>query len=163
MKCYALLLGRVLYLKKTVLVLQNMGKLSMTKEVFMKQQTETKVTNLEELQQAIAKVKAAQVKFASFTQEQVDHIFREVAIAANNARIELAKMAVEETGMGLVEDKVIKNHFAAEYIYNKYKEEKTCGLSSGEKVNCKRCSALCEPPIWGIISLPQPYKAPRKN
>ena len=74
----------------------------------MKHQAEARVTNLEELQQAIAKVKAAQQKYATFTQEQVDHIFREVAIAANNARIELAKMAVEETGMGLVEDKVSK-------------------------------------------------------
>lgn len=109
----------------------------------MKQQAETKVTNLEELQQAIAKVKAAQVKFASFTQEQVDHIFREVAIAANNARIELAKMAVEETGMGLVEDKVIKNHFAAEYIYNKYKEEKTCGV-------------LEKDDVYGIMKIAEP-------
>ena len=109
----------------------------------MKQQAETKVTNLEELQQAIAKVKAAQVKFASFTQEQVDHIFREVAIAANNARIELAKMAVKETGMGLVEDKVIKNHFAAEYIYNKYKEEKTCGV-------------LEKDDVYGIMKIAEP-------
>ena len=70
----------------------------------------------------------AQEKFATYTQTQVDEIFRQAAIAANNARITLAKMAHEETGMGIVEDKVIKNHFASEYIYNKYKDEKTCGV-----------------------------------
>lgn len=67
-------------------------------------------------------------KFSKYSQEQVDKIFQAAAIAANEARIPLAKMAVEETGMGIVEDKVIKNHYAAEYIYNKYKNEKTCGV-----------------------------------
>jgi acetaldehyde dehydrogenase/alcohol dehydrogenase len=86
------------------------------------------VTNVEELQALIQRVKAAQEKFATFSQEQVDHIFKKAAIAANAQRIPLAKLAVEETQMGLVEDKVIKNHFASEYIYNKYKHEKTCGV-----------------------------------
>ncbi|PSN12064.1 bifunctional acetaldehyde-CoA/alcohol dehydrogenase [filamentous cyanobacterium CCT1] len=85
------------------------------------------VTNLTELEALIQQVKTAQAQYASFTQEQVDHIFRAAALAANAQRIPLAKMAVAETGMGVVEDKVIKNHFASEYIYNKYKHEKTCG------------------------------------
>ncbi len=83
---------------------------------------------LEELNAIIAKVKTAQQKYATYTQEQVDEIFRAAAFAANNARISLAKMAVAETGMGVVEDKVIKNHFASEFVYNKYKNEKTCGV-----------------------------------
>lgn len=87
-----------------------------------------KVTNNEELMIKIEEVREAQRKFATYTQQQVDEIFRMAAIAANNARIELAKMAVEESGMGIVEDKVIKNHFASEYIYNKYKDDKTCGI-----------------------------------
>ncbi len=87
-----------------------------------------KVTNMDELLQKIEQIKEAQKKFSTYTQEQVDEIFRQAAMAANNARITLAKMAVKETGMGLVEDKVIKNHFASEYIYNKYKDEKTCGV-----------------------------------
>jgi len=87
-----------------------------------------KATNAEKLIQQIDKVREAQRLFSTFTQEQVDEIFRQSAIAANNSRIQLAKMAVEETGMGLVEDKVIKNHFASEYIYNQYKNEKTCGV-----------------------------------
>ncbi|MGL5797596.1 MAG: bifunctional acetaldehyde-CoA/alcohol dehydrogenase [Cetobacterium sp.] len=76
----------------------------------------------------IEKVRLAQKEYSKFTQEQVDEIFREASLAANNARIKLAKMAVEETGMGIVEDKVIKNHFASEYIYNAYKDVKTCGV-----------------------------------
>ena len=87
-----------------------------------------KVTNAQELTQRIAELRRAQKEFATFTQEQVDKIFRAAAIAANNERIRLAKMAVEETGMGIVEDKVVKNHFAAEYIYNQYKDMKTCGV-----------------------------------
>lgn len=87
------------------------------------------VTNLAELDALVARVKEAQRQFASFSQEQVDKIFRAAALAASNARIPLAQMAVEESGMGIIEDKVIKNHFASEYIYNKYKEEKTCGIS----------------------------------
>ena len=86
------------------------------------------VTNTQQLQEAIARCREAQAKFATFTQEQVDKIFLAAASAANKARISLAKMAVSETGMGIVEDKVIKNHYAAEYIYNTYKETKTCGV-----------------------------------
>ncbi|RRN77314.1 aldehyde dehydrogenase family protein, partial [Pseudoxanthomonas sp. SGD-10] len=82
----------------------------------------------EKLLDKIQRIREAQKIFSTYTQEQVDEIFRQAAIAANNARITLAKMAAEETGMGLVEDKVIKNHFASEYIYNQYKDEKTCGI-----------------------------------
>ena len=87
-----------------------------------------KVTNVEELMEKLRLVREAQRKFSSFSQEKVDDIFRAAAIAANNARIKLAKAAVEETGMGIVEDKVIKNHFASEYIYNQYKDMHTCGI-----------------------------------
>ena len=86
------------------------------------------VNNEETLHTLVQTVKAAQQKFASYTQEQVDKIFFEAAMAANKMRIPLAKMAVEETGMGIVEDKVIKNHYASEYIYNAYKDTKTCGV-----------------------------------
>ena len=86
------------------------------------------VDSVETLAKTLEKVKNAQKKFAKYSQEQVDKIFQAAAIAANEARIPLAKMAVLETGMGIVEDKVIKNHYAAEYIYNKYKNEKTCGV-----------------------------------
>ena len=86
------------------------------------------VTNMDELNEAFKRCRAAQAKFATYTQEQVDKIFLAAATAANKARIRLAKMAVEETGMGVVEDKVIKNHYASEYIYNAYKETKTCGV-----------------------------------
>ena len=85
------------------------------------------VDSVEALEETIRNVKKAQQEFSHYTQEQVDKIFLAASIAANQARIPLAKMAVEETGMGVVEDKVIKNHYAAEYIYNKYKNEKTCG------------------------------------
>ena len=87
-----------------------------------------KVDSIEALQKTIEKVRKAQQEFAKYTQEQVDKIFQAAAIAANQNRIFLAKMAVEETGMGVVEDKVIKNHYAAEYVYNKYKDVKTCGV-----------------------------------
>ena len=86
------------------------------------------VTNFSELNALAARVQRAQERYSGFTQEQVDHIFRSAALAAADARIPLAKLAAEETGMGVVEDKVVKNHFASEYIYNKYKDEKTCGI-----------------------------------
>ncbi len=86
------------------------------------------VDSTESLEAKIAQVKAAQALYATYTQEQVDKIFKAAAIAANKARIYLAKLAVEETGMGVVEDKVIKNNYAAEYIYNKYKNSQTCGI-----------------------------------
>lgn len=91
------------------------------------------VDGVEALEATIARVKAAQRVFATYTQEQVDKIFKAAAIAANQARIPLAKMAVEETGMGVVEDKVIKNNYAAEYIYNAYKNTKTCGVIEEDK------------------------------
>lgn len=87
-----------------------------------------KITNIDELEKKLEEVRLAQRKFSTYSQEKVDEIFRKAAMAAIDARILLAKMAVEETGIGLVEDKVIKNHFAGEYIYNKYKDEKTCGV-----------------------------------
>jgi acetaldehyde dehydrogenase/alcohol dehydrogenase len=91
-------------------------------------QTQTSVTNIQELEDLIQRVKVAQEKYATYTQEQVDQIFKKAALAANAARIPLAKLAATETGMGIIEDKVIKNHFASEIIYNKYKQEKTCGV-----------------------------------
>ena len=86
------------------------------------------VYSIESLQNTITRVRKAQEEFSKFSQEKVDQIFKAAAIAANQARIPLAQMAVEETGMGVVEDKIIKNHYAAEYIYNKYKNEKTVGV-----------------------------------
>ncbi len=91
------------------------------------------VTNITELEALLQRVKAAQEKYATYSQEQVDKIFKKAALAANASRIPLAKMAVAETGMGVVEDKVIKNHFASEIIYNKYKQEKTCGVIEEDK------------------------------
>ena len=91
------------------------------------------IDSVEALQERMTIMRRAQREFAKFTQEQVDHIFFEAAMAANKARIPLAKMAVEETGMGVVEDKVIKNHYAAEYIYNAYRDTKTCGVIEEDK------------------------------
>ena len=91
------------------------------------------VDSIEMLENTINQVKRAQMEFAKYSQEQVDKIFQAAAIAANQARIPLAKMAVQETGMGIVEDKVIKNHYAAEYVYNKYKNERTCGIIEEDK------------------------------
>ena len=88
----------------------------------------TVVDSVETLEAKMKAMREAQKVFATFTQEQVDKIFYEAAMAANKQRIPLAKMAVEETQRGIVEDKVIKNHYAAEYIYNAYKSTKTCGV-----------------------------------
>ena len=93
----------------------------------------TLVDSVEHLEQEIARVREAQRLFSTYTQEQVDAIFLAAASAADRARIRLAKMAVEETGMGVVEDKVIKNHYAAEYIYNAYRDVKTCGVIEEDK------------------------------
>ena len=101
------------------------------------------VDTVEALTAKIAEVRAAQAKFATYTQEQVDAIFLAAATAANKQRIALSKMAVEETGMGVVEDKVIKNHYAAEYIYNAYKDTKTCGV-------------IEEDPAFGIKKIAEP-------
>ncbi len=91
------------------------------------------VDGVEKLEAALERVRAAQRKMATFTQEQVDRIFLAAATAANRARIDLAEQAVAETGMGIVEDKVIKNHYASEYIYNKYRDTKTCGVLEEDK------------------------------
>lgn len=101
------------------------------------------VTNVTELNELVVRVKKAQREFAGFSQEQVDAIFRAAALAAADARIPLAKLAVEESGMGIIEDKVIKNHFASEYIYNAYRDEKTCGI-------------LSEDPTFGTITIAEP-------
>src|SRR3954447_18380678 len=118
------------------------------------------VTSAEELDALVARVKAAQQKFAGFSQKQVDHIFRNAALAAANARIPLASMAVEETGMGVVEDKVIKNHFASEYIYNKYKDDKTCGVVSTD--DNYGTITIAEPIgiICGIVPTTNPTSTP---
>ena len=91
------------------------------------------IDSVEKLEEAIKRIREAQKEFATYTQEQVDKIFLAAACAANKARIPLAKMAVEETGMGVVEDKVIKNNYASEYIYNAYKDTKTCGVIEEDK------------------------------
>lgn len=101
------------------------------------------VTTLEELEALISKVKEAQTQYATYSQKQVDAIFKKAALAANMNRIPLAKMAIQETGMGVQEDKVIKNHFASEMIYNKYKNEKTCGVIESD-------------PHYGIQKLAEP-------
>ena len=101
------------------------------------------VTNAEELSQALLRCRQAQAQFATYSQEQVDRIFLAAATAANKMRIPLAKQAVAETGMGIVEDKVIKNHYAAEYIYNAYKDAKTCGV-------------IEEDPAYGIQKIAEP-------
>ena len=91
------------------------------------------VDGVEKLEARLAQVRSAQAKFAGYSQEDVDKIFKAAAMAANKARISLAKLAVEETGMGIVEDKVIKNHYASEYIYNTYRDTKTCGVVEEDK------------------------------
>jgi acetaldehyde dehydrogenase / alcohol dehydrogenase len=114
------------------------------------------VTNAAELNTLAARVRKAQQRFATFTQEQVDHIFRSAALAAADARIPLAKMAAEETGMGVVEDKVVKNHFASEYIYNKYKDEKTCGIVEVDEEHGTMTVAEPVGVICGIIPTTNP-------
>ncbi len=101
------------------------------------------VTQIQQLKVKMDQLRQAQKEFATYTQDQVDEIFRQAALAANNARIHLAKLAVEETQMGIVEDKVIKNHFASEYIYNQYKDDKTCGV-------------IEEDPAFGIKKIADP-------
>ena len=91
------------------------------------------VDTVEKLNALIARVKKAQTEYANYSQEQVDKIFKAAATAANKVRIPLARMAVEDTGMGVLEDKIIKNHYASEYIYNKHKYAKTCGIISEDK------------------------------
>lgn len=99
----------------------------------MENKTRNIIDSVESLEKALKKLRAAQEEFATYSQEQVDKIFFAAATAANQQRLPLAHMAVEETGMGIVEDKVIKNHYASEYIYNKYKNSKTCGVIEEDK------------------------------
>ena len=106
------------------------------------------VDSAEKLEMLIERVKKAQKIYSTFTQEQVDAIFKAAATAADKARIPLARMAVEETGMGVLEDKIIKNHFASEYIYNKHKNVKTCGIikedkANGIKTSCRTSRCYC--------------------
>ncbi|SDC77933.1 bifunctional acetaldehyde-CoA/alcohol dehydrogenase [Geotoga petraea] len=115
-----------------------------------------KVKTIEDLERVIQKAKSAQKEYSTFNQEKVDEIFRRASISANSYRIWLAKEAVKETKMGIVEDKVIKNHFSAEYIFNKYKDEKTCGIIDEDKTfGIKR---VAEPIgiIGGIIPTTNP-------
>lgn len=114
------------------------------------------VKTTEDLDLLIEKTQEAQLIYAKFSQKQVDTIFKAAALAANNMRIPLAKMAVKETGMGIVEDKVIKNHFAAEYIYNNYKNTKTCGIINEDKTN--HIKKIAEPIgiIAGVIPTTNP-------
>ena len=101
------------------------------------------IDNAEALEAKMAAMKEAQKLFAAYTQEQVDKIFKACRDRGGQSRIPLAKMAVEETGMGVVEDKVIKNHYASEYIYNAYKNTKTCGV-------------IEEDPVYGIKKIAEP-------
>lgn len=114
------------------------------------------VTDVPGLDILIAKVKDAQQKFSSYSQEQVDRIFRAAALAVSDARIPLARMAVDETGMGVVEDKVIKNHFASEYIYNAYRDEKTCGVLSVDDTSGTMTIAEPIGVICGIVPTTNP-------
>ncbi|MDR1327822.1 MAG: bifunctional acetaldehyde-CoA/alcohol dehydrogenase, partial [Heliobacteriaceae bacterium] len=114
------------------------------------------VSTPNELEELIQRVKKAQEIYSTFTQEQVDKIFKAAAAAANKARIGLAKMAVEDTGMGIVEDKVIKNHYASEYIYNKHKTAKTCGVIKEDITNGIKIVAEPLGVIAGIIPTTNP-------
>ncbi len=106
-------------------------------------ETEPMMTDAEKVAAKMTKVRAAQEKFATYSQEQVDYIFYKAAMAADNARIPLARMALEETGMGILEDKITKNHYAAEFVYNHYRSSKTCGV-------------IEEDPQWGITKVAEP-------
>ncbi len=114
------------------------------------------VETLDQLEVLISKVKKAQKIFATYSQEQVDAIFKAAATAADKARIPLARMAVEETGMGVFEDKIIKNHFASEYVYNKHKNAKTCGIIKEDKANGIKIAAEPLGVIAGIVPTTNP-------
>ena len=118
--------------------------------------TSSKVETLEQLGALIERVKKAQRIYETYSQEAVDKIFQAAAAAANKARIPLAKMAVEETGMGVFEDKIIKNHFASEYIYNKHKDAKTCGIIKEDKENGIKIVAEPLGILAGIIPTTNP-------
>ena len=121
-----------------------------------KSTNKSKVTTVEQFEQLIKRVKKAQEIYSTFSQEKVDEIFKAAATAANKARIPLARMAVEETGMGVLEDKIIKNHFASEYIYNKHKNAKTCGVIKEDKANGTKIVAEPLGIIAGIIPTTNP-------
>ena len=121
-----------------------------------KKESQVLVDTPEKLEQLIDRVKEAQKVFATFSEEKVNKIFKAAAAAADKARIPLAKMAVEETGMGIVEDKVIKNHFASEYIYNKHKNAKTVGIISQDKTNGIKIVAEPLGVIAGIVPTTNP-------
>ena len=114
------------------------------------------VDNAEQLELLIERVRKAQKLYATFSQEQVDKIFKAAATAADKARIPLARMAVAETGMGILEDKIIKNHFASEYIYNKHKNAKTCGIIKEDKANGTKIVAEPLGVLAGIIPTTNP-------
>ena len=116
----------------------------------------TSVKTLEDLDKLLDRVQIAQNKFATFSEEKVDAIFKAAATAANKMRIDLAEMAVEETGMGVLEDKIIKNHFASEYIYNKHKGVKTCGIISRDKANGIKIVAAPLGVLAGIVPTTNP-------
>jgi len=116
----------------------------------------SEVATVEQLESLISRVKKAQRIYANFTQEQVDKIFKAAATAADKARIPLARMAVEETGMGVLEDKIIKNHFASEYIYNKHKGAKTCGVIREDKENGIKIVAEPLGVVAGVIPTTNP-------
>ena len=116
----------------------------------------TAVDNAESLEQLIQRALKAQRIYATFSQEKVDRIFKAAATAANKARIPLARMAVEETGMGVLEDKIIKNHYASEYIFNKHKNAKTCGVIKEDKINGTKIVAEPLGVIAGIIPTTNP-------
>ena len=116
----------------------------------------TKIEDVETLHVRLVEMREAQAEFATFSQEQVDKIFYEAALAAEKARVPLARMAVEETGMGVMEDKVIKNHYAAEYIFNKYKHMKTCGVVEEDKAGGYK--VVAEP--MGIVAAVIPTTNP---
>lgn len=113
-------------------------------------------SSIEELDKKVERVRAAQAIFARYDQKQVDEIFQHAAAVATSKRIELARMAVEETGMGVLEDKVIKNHFASEYIYNKYKDSKTCGIIEDDQIAGYREIAAPLGLIAGIVPTTNP-------
>ncbi|MGN0192026.1 MAG: bifunctional acetaldehyde-CoA/alcohol dehydrogenase [Candidatus Gastranaerophilaceae bacterium] len=128
-----------------------------TKEKIVKKNAKVEtVDSVEALNALIERVKKAQEVYATYTQEQVDKIFKAAATAADKARIPLAKMAVADTGMGIVEDKIIKNHFASEYIYNKHKGAKTCGIIKTDKNNGIKIVAEPLGVLAGIIPTTNP-------
>ena len=124
-------------------------------------ENEQLVDSVEALMRKIEQVRKAQEIFATYSQEQVDKIFAAAALAANNQRIPLAKMAVAETGMGIVEDKVIKNHYAAEYIYNTYKHTKRSASSRKTSLTASKKSP--SPSAWSLRSSLPPTPPPRRS